>query len=763
MIPNVIEKRHIAEALRVIRREGVPRGRASRGYCLVMDGRHYPPKLAIALAHRIATGEPLGSFRFSGGRPTNDFLQCLAFIVVKCACGGAGRGHLPVQPATPLAVPPPVARKVRPKRHSERCRDCKTRVEELLVLLYGECRPNDRFGWPTRLPAYDSTPLYPALRRIAAALKTYRGFGLTDFVRRSTLAGSDYWVPDPGFLVEFDESQHFTHPRKLALAAYPDAHPLGFPRRRWMALCDEVGAQDNDPPFRDEQRAWYDALRDLVPSLHGLRPTIRLYASDLVWCSLDPERLSDLRLFAAKLDQGTSVSAETSAPSDTQPARPDSVVRIALVFPRVEQTAAGGVPPSEPDAKGPVVPTAKAFANETVDCVLFPEGYVRPSDSTRMRALEALAADLDAPLLVGATDSGLDETERAFQVLLRFDPGRAPSRIYTKHSTAAAIAFEKPHWEPEAMLPTFDLGGVTAAATICHDQYLGLLPRFLARRGARVWLNPSFDNVIPVKWASVLRLRAVENRMFALCTLHDSAKKRNRTHPFAFSPDGRELAGRRPGRSDARPLSECTESGAIYIVELKVGECDTPLDWSRLPPAAKPPRRHRATPRKPVHVAFRNGQLAVLGRGGWQGVRANPRIGTNYGPVHADLIPGESILDAAACFRVLDAANKMKCAPILWNHWDRLPIDSARLANLMLGRAIECCAPILISDRDGLHEVVELAGQYKIPARRTIDASGEAILDMGKAWGLENAFTMVTKHLPRSMRAVALNRYRGLV
>ena len=43
------------------------------------------------------------------------------------------------------------------------------------------------------------------------------------------------------------------------------------------------------PPYRDEQRAWYDALRDLLPSLEDLQATVRLYARDLTWCSLDPD------------------------------------------------------------------------------------------------------------------------------------------------------------------------------------------------------------------------------------------------------------------------------------------------------------------------------------------------------------------------------------------------------------------------------------------------------------------------------------------
>lgn len=109
--------------------------------------------------------------------------------------------------------------------------------------------------------------------------------------------------------------------------------------------------------------------------------------------------------------------------------------------------------------------------------------------------------DLGAPLLVGAIDRSVDSSGRAWQVLLRFDPDGSRSRVYAEHSTVEAVAFEQPDWESSAMLPTFESGGVTAGATICHDQYLGLLPRFLAKRGAHLWVNPSFDNVKEIKWS----------------------------------------------------------------------------------------------------------------------------------------------------------------------------------------------------------------------------------------------------------------------
>ena len=648
------------------------------------------------------------------------------------------------------------------KRHSERCRECKMRVGQLLGRIYGACVLDHRFQWETSLTAYAGTSIDLALRDVVGVLEGYRGYGIGTFVRSNVLAGCDYWVPNPGFVVEFDESQHFTRPRKLALSVYADAHPLGFAARRWLELCEHHDARDNDPPFRDEQRAWYDTLRDLVPSIMGLQPSVRLYAHDQVWCSLDPDSGEDRERFSDLIHEGSPRFSRTTVGIRSPTGRPTSTLRAALVFPQVAQRSLAGVPPSGAGAQQPDVPSADSFAGEAIDFVLFPEGYVSASDQERAGSLTKLAEDLGAPLLVGALDRTVDSTGRAWQVLLRFDPDGSRSWVYAKHSTAEAVAFERPDWEPTSVLPTFELGGAWAGATICHDHYLGLLPRALARRGARLWVNPSFDNVTDIKWSSILRLRAVENRFFSLCTLHCDVN-RNKTHPFAFSPDGTELSARQAGSDTARPLSECCEAGSIYVIDLDMAKVGKPLDWSKIPSANKPKRPRKGKPLKPISVALRDGHPTVLGCWGRESTDAGFRVETVHGSVYVGVVPSEQILDAAACFQVLDHARQMKCAPIVWNHWDRLPADSARLATLMMGRAIECCAPVVISDGDRIHELVELASRLKIPERRVIESSGEAIVDLGYAWGLDNAFKMVTKHLAAGMaRRVALNQYRSL-
>jgi hypothetical protein len=89
-------------------------------------------------------------------------------------------------------------------------------------------------------------------------------------------------------LVEFDEVQHFSTARAQTLVLLPDNLPLGFSRADYLELCrvhaptaDGYRRAKRTPEFdfaggRTAQRAYFDCFRDLLPALHGLRPTIRI-------------------------------------------------------------------------------------------------------------------------------------------------------------------------------------------------------------------------------------------------------------------------------------------------------------------------------------------------------------------------------------------------------------------------------------------------------------------------------------------------------
>jgi hypothetical protein len=181
------------------------------------------------------------------------------------------------------------------KQHNERCQNCKESVRNLLASLLGAVEINWDLNIPCTLKAFENTGPYDSLRAIYEALQKIRGFD--QFVRAKRLPRVDFFVPGRNLIIEFDESQHFTRARDIALSLYPGRQEFGFPVKKWRALCQTLDKRDNDPPYRDEQRAWYDTLRDFAPILLGEGHTTRLYSRDLVWCSLNPDSESDLRIF----------------------------------------------------------------------------------------------------------------------------------------------------------------------------------------------------------------------------------------------------------------------------------------------------------------------------------------------------------------------------------------------------------------------------------------------------------------------------------
>ena len=290
MIPQNIRKEHIISALDEIRNKGVPKGRDSKKYKLISDGQPFPPKYVVSLANKYANGEELDPSVFNGGAETNSYLESRGFRVVNVSSPGK-----PLKISIGPTIIPEQPHEVRKSKHDERCPECKKIVEAMLRKLYGVVESNYKFTVGAHIEDYRGRPFYSDLEKIFTDLQNYRGY--KSFVGTSTLPRCDYFIPNPGFLVEFDESQHFTIPRKRALLNYPDSLKLGFFKEKWINLCSKIQATDNDPCYRDEQRAWYDTLRDFLPEIEGLAPTVRLYSKDMRWCSLDPDRRDDVKRF----------------------------------------------------------------------------------------------------------------------------------------------------------------------------------------------------------------------------------------------------------------------------------------------------------------------------------------------------------------------------------------------------------------------------------------------------------------------------------
>ena len=118
------------------------------------------------------------------------------------------------------------------------------------------------------------------LGAIFAALCRHRGHAA--FATAGRRLACDIVIPSQRLIVEYDERQHFSVPRAIALRLYPEDTPVGFDTTEWIAHCDAIAATDNDPPYRDEQRAFYDSVRDILAGANGYR-VVRLKHGAFDW------------------------------------------------------------------------------------------------------------------------------------------------------------------------------------------------------------------------------------------------------------------------------------------------------------------------------------------------------------------------------------------------------------------------------------------------------------------------------------------------
>jgi len=135
------------------------------------------------------------------------------------------------------------------------------------------------WGYPSRqfadLSAYDKKGIYPFLKKIYTMLENHRSRKIK--IGNKKLANCDIYIHGEKRIVELDEVRHFTELRAVALENYPKELAIAFNKEEYTDYCYQIKSKDADPPYRDEQRAWYDTLRDFLPlSDVTYKPVIRI-------------------------------------------------------------------------------------------------------------------------------------------------------------------------------------------------------------------------------------------------------------------------------------------------------------------------------------------------------------------------------------------------------------------------------------------------------------------------------------------------------
>lgn len=150
-----------------------------------------------------------------------------------------------------------------------------------------------------------SGPLFDTVLQMAQALDGY--LDVMQSPKRTRRADFDLIHQPTGTHIEIDEEQHFSTHRLKMLDFYEPEIDYGFDLEEYRALCRQHGpridrtawaAKDTvnfGPRSRAKQRAFYDAMKDLVlPSMgkpHVIRIEVTNREPELAW-ALNRERIS---------------------------------------------------------------------------------------------------------------------------------------------------------------------------------------------------------------------------------------------------------------------------------------------------------------------------------------------------------------------------------------------------------------------------------------------------------------------------------------
>jgi len=378
-----------------------------------------------------------------------------------------------------------------------------------------------------------------------------------------------------------------------------------------------------------------------------------------------------------------------------------------------------------------------------MDLLVYPEAHDNWENREKW---EKHSKDIKTPIIIGLKD------ERGAQLGYFYNPNNGFSYTYLKHSTADYVAFQNNDWSPEKNLKVIELNDFKIGLTICHDMYLSLLMRYLTGLGAEILINPSGTRVKRKKWATILRARAIENRAFTFCTLHDIGSKANQAHIFGFSPLGECI--RFTNLSNGRKYTSFeTASEDVYITEITKEEIEISRNLTN------PSLFHlnqidvpSAIPRKTETILtckiLGNVLNCTYSSFNFSFEFQKTPVFYNCGREKIGIIPikAEEVLEPE---KILDKINShfddcKNSTLVFWNHWKNIKEDeySKLVIPIILARVIEWCSPFIISvESSSKIEGFEIANTSKaIHKVHTLNQS--LLFELSRAWGINSAFKM---------------------
>ena len=252
---RVILPNHVSQAIESYLSGNFKHAPAKSAF-LLHKGKRLPAKYILRLAFKEATGTLPHPETLTGGKASVRVLQNLGFETI---------------------YDKPISNKSRNPVKSLR----REALRKVLSAKWGKVETEKRFS-EICVPDLVNRHTIPfPLNQILNNIEAHRNIHIRG--RKNLALAFDFYLPQVDLVIEFDERQHFTPLRAASLRAYPKDSLLGFDKKRWAQLSDEIRAGDNSPIYRDEQRAFYDSIRDIMATKIGLKPVVRIFEDDAKW------------------------------------------------------------------------------------------------------------------------------------------------------------------------------------------------------------------------------------------------------------------------------------------------------------------------------------------------------------------------------------------------------------------------------------------------------------------------------------------------
>ncbi len=290
-----VQTEHIEEACRLHDVEDNRPTSPARTTFLIHNNKRYSAKFIRGLAYKIATEIELRSEDYSGGLETMRFFNALGFLVehngtITDGVHENGSDQKPIaQNLTFLKTTDQKADTTTKKENSSSGKTQKDFLFKLLKQRFG-CVVNEaKFDWLKVPDSVSKNDVFDEIYDNLVSIRGHNNFSTSDYK-----LACDYFIPSHNLIIEYDERQHFTIPRANSLAHYPSDLNLGFDKDKWCEASDTIRATDKKPIYRDEQRAFYDSVRDILAAHNGMT-LIRIKDGDYDWKSESgPEILNKL-------------------------------------------------------------------------------------------------------------------------------------------------------------------------------------------------------------------------------------------------------------------------------------------------------------------------------------------------------------------------------------------------------------------------------------------------------------------------------------